>query len=36
MYYSYLIAWEQANSEGDKKKIYNKNCDKARPCVELE
>jgi hypothetical protein len=27
--------WDQANSVGDNKKIYNKNCDRARTCVEL-
>jgi hypothetical protein len=33
--HSCLITREQANSEGDNKKINNKNCDKARTCVEL-
>jgi hypothetical protein len=27
--------WDQNNSAGDNNKIYNKNCDKARTCVEL-
>jgi hypothetical protein len=26
---------DQDNSAGDNKKIYNKNCDKARTCVKL-
>jgi hypothetical protein len=33
--HSYLITRDQANSAGDNKKIHNKNCDKARTCVEL-
>jgi hypothetical protein len=33
--HSYLITRGQANSVGDNKKIHNKNCDKARTCVEL-
>jgi hypothetical protein len=35
IHYSYLITWDQANSAGDNKKIYNKNYDKARTFVEL-
>jgi hypothetical protein len=33
--HSYLIPWDQGNSEGDNKKIYNENYDKACTCVEL-
>jgi hypothetical protein len=33
--HSYLIIRDQADSAGDNKKIYNKNCDKARTCVEV-
>jgi hypothetical protein len=32
---SYLITWDQANPAEDNKKVHNKNCDKARACVEL-
>jgi hypothetical protein len=35
IHYSCLITWEQANSEGDNRKICNKNRDKARTCMEL-
>jgi hypothetical protein len=34
MHYSYLIIWDQAKSEGDNKKLCNKNYDKARTGVE--
>jgi hypothetical protein len=33
--HNYLIALDQANSGEYNKKICNKNCDKARTCVEL-
>jgi hypothetical protein len=33
--YSYLITWGQANSEGDNRKLGDKNCDKACTLVEL-
>jgi hypothetical protein len=33
--HSYLIVRDQANSAGDNKKIYNKNCDRAGTYVEL-
>jgi hypothetical protein len=33
--YNYLITWDQANSQGDKRKICNKNYDKACTCVGL-
>jgi hypothetical protein len=33
--YRYLTTWDQANTAGDNKKIWNKNYDKTRTCVEL-
>jgi hypothetical protein len=33
--HSYLIIWDQANSAGDNEKVCNKNCDRARACVEV-
>jgi hypothetical protein len=33
--HSYFIIWDQANSAGDKQKLHNKNCDKARRRVKL-
>jgi hypothetical protein len=35
IHYSYLITWDQANSEGDNKGICNKSFDEARACVEI-
>jgi hypothetical protein len=35
IHYSYLITWDEANSEGDNRKICNTNCDKARTFREI-